>query len=282
MHIVVDERETALYEKLASITSSPTATAQPYHVTKRVLPLGDILIQADEVGVPAMIIERKTFADLLASIHDGRYDEQSHRLLHASQVHAHNIVYLIEGVMTQITCSKKRELIYATITSLNHYKGFSVYRTAGIQETAEWIACTAKKIQRNLDHKKSPAHSWTHPYPHADTQPPLTGGEAPPPTTVSSYCTVVKKVKKDNVTPQNIGEIILCQIPSVSSATAVAIMKEFKTVGRLIQEISRDAHCLDNIYMESGSGRRKISSGAVKHIVDYLTYSGEGGTETVA
>ena len=35
------------------------------------------------------------------------------------------------------------------------------------------------------------------------------------------YCSVVKKVKKDNITTENIGEIMLCQIPGISSASAL-------------------------------------------------------------
>ena len=49
------------------------------------------------------------------------------------------------------------------------------------------------------------------------------------------YCTVVKKVKKDNITTDNIGEIMLCQIPSISSTTALAILSQFKTLPNLIK-----------------------------------------------
>ena len=38
---------------------------------------------------------------------------------------------------------------------------------------------------------------------------------------------VVKKVKKENITPENIGEIILSQIPGVSSHTSQIIMNKF-------------------------------------------------------
>ena len=46
-------------------------------------------------------------------------------------------------------------------------------------------------------------------------------------TDIKSYSSVVKKVKKDNITADNIGEIMLCQIPGISSTTAGAIMTHF-------------------------------------------------------
>jgi hypothetical protein len=48
------------------------------------------------------------------------------------------------------------------------------------------------------------------------------------------YCSVIKKVKKENITPDNIGEIMLCQIPGISSTTAIAILKEFQTLPKLL------------------------------------------------
>lgn len=44
-------------------------------------------------------------------------------------------------------------------------------------------------------------------------------------TTEKDYVGVVKKVKKDNITSDNIGEIMLCQIPGISSVTALAVME---------------------------------------------------------
>ena len=56
----------------------------------------------------------------------------------------------------------------------------------------------------------------------------------------SHYCDVfkIKKEKNGNITPGNIGEIMLCTIPGISSKTAIVIMKEFKTINGLIKIIS--------------------------------------------
>ena len=85
------------------------------------------------------------------------------------------------------------------------------------------------------------------------------------------YCTVAKKVKKDNVTPQNIGEIMLSQIPGVSSTTAIAIMEKFGTIQNLVMKINENEQCLKDLSYTSSKGQtRKISKPALNNIVIYL------------
>ena len=79
MKVIVDEREHDLYDKLDILMCMQTR-AGCVDLSKEVLPIGDVLIQTNE-GKDVLIIERKTFADLLSSIKDGRYEEQSYRLL---------------------------------------------------------------------------------------------------------------------------------------------------------------------------------------------------------
>jgi ERCC4-type nuclease len=92
--------------------------------------------------------------------------------------------------------------------------------------------------------------------------------------TPANYCTVVKKVKKDNVTPENIGEIILCQIPGISSVTAIAIMKKFANFHDFIQELQKNPMCIDNIVCNNGKNgeekTRKISKTSLDNIRKYL------------
>jgi 5'-3' exonuclease len=90
----------------------------------------------------------------------------------------------------------------------------------------------------------------------------------------SHYCDVlkIKKEKNGNITPDNIGEIMLCTIPGISSKTAIVIMKEYKTMNGLIKSLENDAHCLNNIYMETNANgkKRKISSQCIENIRSYL------------
>ena len=89
MKIVIDERESTLYAKCIEVLQSsdlPTIV-----VSKQVLPLGDILFKTDEDSL-VCIIERKSLTDLLASVKDGRYEEQSHRLSHNGECSLHQVM----------------------------------------------------------------------------------------------------------------------------------------------------------------------------------------------
>jgi ERCC4-type nuclease len=104
--------------------------------------------------------------------------------------------------------------------------------------------------------------------------------------TEKDYCTVVKKVKKDNITPENIGEIMLCQIPGISSTSALAILAEFKTLPNLIKRVNEEPNCLSNICTVDANGKsRKISKTSIATIVRYFTYTKSNTTillQTVA
>ena len=259
MRIYIDERERILYEKLLEIHS--TMVGSPIQIIKKVLVLGDIVLEHSD-GETALLIERKSIPDLLASIRDSRYEEQSYRLIHSSGVPRHNIMYLIEGIMNQVTNPKDRVLIYSSMTSLNHYKGFSIFRTASVQETAEWIWQTASKIYRNslkhiLPYQVPENTQISDVIERDDTSPP-------------SYSTVVKKVKKDNITPENWMEIALCQIPGISSISAASIVLKFGTLENLIKSLKDDPNCLKGICTKSAAGERKLSSAVMASIHKYI------------
>jgi len=256
MKIFIDERETFLYEKCQSMNQ--TTTIQLF---KKVLPLGDILICADD-DKELVLIERKSLADLLASIKDGRYEEQSYRLIHSSGFHTHNILYIIEGMFSQLRTPLEKKMIYSAMTSLNFFKGFSATRTCSLQETAEMILSIADKIERENGKGKTPHFSNKA----GDESISLENAV----TTPANYCTVVKKTKKDNITPENIGEIILCQIPGISSITAITIMKHFSSFPHLIEELKTNPLCLDDIVIETNGKTRKINKSSIQNVKLFL------------
>ena len=170
------------------------------------LPLGDVIL-CDNEGNEKIIVERKSLNDLASSINIifgylGRYVEQSHRLMN-NPVHNHNIVYLIEGNLSiwQNRYKVQSNTLYSAIFSLNYYKGFSVIKTIDMTETAEYILRMCDKLNRE---KKKVSYYET--------------GEILKP---KNYSEVVKKVKKENITPENIGEIILSQIPGVRTISYI-------------------------------------------------------------
>ena len=290
MNIIIDNREHGLYEKMKH-----SFTDENKHLcllSSDVLPIGDIEIirttQNPSKTENICIIERKSLSDLLSSIKDGRYEEQSYRLIHSSNYHTHNIIYIIEGIMNTIS-PKDRQLIYSVIASLQLFKGFSVIRTSSMQETAEIIIAITNKIQRDFNKGKHLAFSNSVRSIHEiiieniDTVEPTatptnllcdltTANNLPKVDNIpKSYCTVVKKVKKENITPQNIGEILLSQIPGISSVTAIAIMKKFDSFYHMTSQVRQNPACLDSITIVSETGKsRKINKTSIENLKKYI------------
>jgi ERCC4-type nuclease len=258
------------------------------------LKLGDIVISHDDGGGNGgnelLLFERKSLNDLAASIKDGRYAEQSFRLGGYESVPNHNIVYIIEGDLskwkenTKYGCKNRvnKKTLLSSMCSMLYYKGFSVIRTMNMTETCELILNWADKLQREHGAKK-PYYSFNGSgssggakMEKQESQEPQEPEQAQPAEPLhvreSHYCDVfkIKKEKNGNITPGNIGEIMLCTIPGISSKTAIVIMKEFKTINGLIKSLEKDAHCLNNIYMETNGKKRKISSQCIENIRNYL------------
>jgi ERCC4-type nuclease len=239
-----------------------------------------------------LLFERKSLADLLASIKDGRYEEQSYRLIHSSGLCPHHIVYVIEGMISQLRGPKEKKIVYSAMTSLGVFKGYSVLRTSSVQETAELLLALADKVGRDMAKGKVP---WTptvrEQYNVEHVNVVVTDDQGIMNNSVNepinepmnehvvqplpaAYCTVVKKIKKDNITPANMGEIVLCQVPGVSSVSAIAIMSKFRSIAHLIQELSQNPTCLDGIMCVSKDKSRKLSKTIIKNIKTFLLYSG--------
>ena len=275
MKIIIDEREHSLYEKC--ILMAPQY--KNIVLSKEVLPLGDIFIKTND-DIDILLIERKSFSDLLSSIKDGRYEEQSYRLLNSSGLPPHSIFYLLEGMFSQLYNPNDKKIILSSMTSLQYFKGFSMIRTSSVNETAEFILSMADKIDRDLQKGKQP-YFLSEAYRENNTIDTTENLENSmdlsnnntninPTLTSSQYCSVVKKVKKDNITPENIGEIILCQIPGISSTTAMAIMKKFNGFPHFIDELKNNHQCIENITTESNGKMRKISKSCLENIRRFL------------
>lgn len=273
MLIKIDTREQELFKKCESIILA-VPKFKDIKLVFETLPLGDIII--NDGTNDCVIIERKSLSDLAASIKDGRYDEQSYRLNGLAH-HNHNIVYLIEGDMNRFNSFKERidkQTLYSAMVSINYFKGFSVMRSYNIEETA-MIACNMvyklvggfKAGKVGFYSNKPVDHTTVSDEQNNDTETEKNDITQP---TEKDYCSVIKKVKKDNITPENIGEIMLCQIPGVSSTIALAILSTFKTLPNLIKAIQEE-ESLSNICTTDSSGKsRKISKSAISNIIKFL------------
>jgi ERCC4-type nuclease len=247
VEIWVDERERSIKDALASLGGS-------IPVVSKVMPIGDMaFVEAGDSGQDAKMVqlyERKSIADLLASIMDGRYKEQSYRMLGSVDLPAHNMVYVLEGDLGGLGAAEKQRF-YSAMTSIQFFKGMSVLRTASVEETAELLLRMAEKVEREWNEKRSEAALQV-------------GREY-----VQHGAALIKR---QNVSRENIGEIMLCCIPGVSAVYAKAVLARF---GGSFQELVRnvrpegvDTGEIDEgrsdsevVKLDSGEERRNLDEG---------------------
>ena len=274
MRIVVDNREP---ESLINILS--TAVEQRYKnitIETSNLTIGDFQIFKTNSLVPDIIVERKSINDLLASIKDGRYNEQSFRL-DKYDLHNHNIYYIIEGLIDKINNEQNRQIVYSSIFTLGYFKGFSVLNSYNINQTCEFILRFTDKLDRETNkreayytdniktlqdkYEKNEKDDNDDKHDKADRDE-KTDRE-------TNYSSCIKSAKKSNITKLNILEIMLMQIPGVSSKIAQSINSKYKTMQNLIASLEKDETCLNNMCFEDS--KRKIASTTIKNIVDFLS-----------
>lgn len=207
------------------------------------LQVGDIEIR-DVSNVLLSLIERKSLSDLASSITDGRYREQSLRIKEAiPELSDHNKYYLIEGDFSQFSRKSRNQKIksstlYGVMASLSYGKGFSIVRTMNLQETAEWTIYFAKKISQI----------------HNDGI-----NETP-------YSSVIVKKKCRNITPENIDEILLCQIPYIKTITARGLIEYFGSFYELQKQIQGKTDNLENVRFN----KRKLSIRVIQSLRTYI------------
>ncbi len=288
MIIKVDVRETALLQQITNQVSF-VPVFKPLEIKTDTLPIGDIII--NDGTEDKLIIERKSVNDLLASIKDGRYEEQSYRL-NGLNHHNHNIIYLIEGDVNRVNRFKsdsqvEKLTMYSAMFSLNYYKGFSVFRSFSLEESATIICNMAYKMGKDLlknsyyqnkiskevvntiinesgeevdNNDGSNNNNDNNNEDNEDNH-----------SSDKNYVSVIKKVKKENITPDNIGEIMLCQIPGISSVTAIAIMEKYKSIPNLIRELEIKQEALKDLSYTNAKGQiRKINKTSIANIVKFL------------
>lgn len=211
------------------------------------LNIGDYIIKNNN-GDIVLIFERKSLSDLIASIKDGRYNEQSFRLTEC-EIDNRNIYYIIEGNIMNF-CNKNNETLqktlFSSMLSLSYKKGFSLLHTSGMIETCEFIIRFYDKLKIDKPLKKREQN------------------------TDIKYSNVVKTVKKANVTKDNINEIMLASIPGISSTVANELMKEYKTIINLTNNLVENNDCLNNFKIKFQDKERKIGKNVVDILKKYL------------
>jgi ERCC4-type nuclease len=282
MIIKIDFREKELIKIINDLLKKKYNNCKVNIISEN-LPLGDIIICDDDDIKEYVIIERKTLNDLSSSIKDGRYNEQSFRL-NECNIHNHNIIYLIEGdndIYNLSSNSKYTPIktLLSSMISIIYYKGFSLYKSKNLSESADFIICFADKLEReknnkisfynNISNKESIQQSSQL----VNEENNKTNAEITTTNTTNTnevdnnknYCEAIKRNKKNNITIDNIGEIILSQIPNVSAQTAIAVMKRFGNIKNLIDSLTQNVD-LSDIYVNN----RRISKTSISNIYKYL------------
>lgn len=246
MKLLIDNREPQSIIKYLNAINELSKNKIIIEVTT--LDLGDYVFYDETSKTNLIIIERKSLQDLESSIKDGRYAEQSFRL-NDCPTHNHNIIYLIEGSIINYKNKQFQPTLYSSIFSLNYFKGFSVINSINQIETGEIIHNFSQKLLR--ENKRGF-------YEVDNSQKDIED---------KSYCNTIKTTKKSYITQDNITEIMLMQIPGISSQTAKAITEKYPSMINLILSFKNDNTCLDNLKMING---RKINKSSINFIKKYL------------
>ena len=206
------------------------------------LEVGDIIIKTD---TDLLLFERKTVADLAASIKDGRFHEQKQRM---KQYPFHRITYLIEGASFEKLSKQNMHGIQSSsllsaMISLSYRDGYHVLHTKSLLETIHLILEIHSRMVSHPDKIQFVQHDSTEE------------------TYLASL--KVKSKKIDNITPQVCYSLQLAQIPGISTKLAQDIIVTFPTLVGLLDSLKeKGAKALKDV---PGIGPKKA-----KMIVDYL------------
>lgn len=179
-------------------------------VESRSLPLGDFVIDIN--GFVAVLVERKTMADLWASIRDSRHREQLGRLRQAREAGV-RVIYLIEGSLSQWADEVERRSVRTAFTNIMLRDGIPVWFTLSPSESRDALMDMATRVASHPE--------WITTSVDEEDLPKT--AQLAPRRTVSN--------------PLDVMSAMLTAIPRVSTKTAKALLDHFKP--RNIEELAR-------------------------------------------
>lgn len=216
--------------------------AMPNAVVKN-LELGDINII---MGDALFVFERKTLADVAASVKDGRYREQKARIL--ASVPAHRVTYIIEyNDHNPIPKDDKkygmsRDVYTGVYMSLLYRDGIHVLFLKDTAEIAQWITDFAQKLMRD------PSKYI------------CTAGAAGAACSYSDSLKI-KSQKQANLNKDLVYKLMISQIPGVSMKLAENIAEKYPNLKSL----------LDNLTIKKLQEIELIGKKKAQTIIEYLS-----------
>jgi ERCC4-type nuclease len=245
LEIIVDTRESSLYTHLTD--RDLDKYQEKITITQEPLDIGDIHIRYDDIFY---IFERKTPADLIASIKDGRYKEQKARLL--SNANIQDISYIIEGdnVIASQTYSQNKSILLGSYLHSMFRDNIRMLFTKNMTETTTLLLTIATKIIDNPDKFSKNSKQL----PNNDIQ----------------YTDMLKlKQKKiENIDPQTCYIMQLAQIPHISNVIAKHIAAAYPTMQQLLDALQTQEANENKIKLLCSID--KIGKEKAKNIIKYL------------
>ena len=208
-----------------------------------------------DIQIDKLLIERKTINDLAASIVDGRYKEQSFRLLKALE-EGYKVFYFIEGNMDLYTGAISKNTLVSTIYSLTH-KGFQVLLTKNSKDTAFFVLQFAEKMKKESEKMEK----------QCEKQSEIKGNEQK--ITYENTEGVVQTKKNKNITKDNISVFMLCQIPGISTTTAGILLEKYGHLSKLILAMKENL----NEFEEFRHNGKKLNKNIIKNLNEFLRVS---------
>jgi ERCC4-type nuclease len=256
--IKIDNREKDLIKLIDCKQDKEDNQNKPYKVAYENLDIGDIQIIDMDTNEMLIMIERKTLADLSASIKDGRYKEQKERMIHSLKKSIRKIV-LIEGTDFS-TFSLSLKIFDSVIINTMIRDNIHIHLTKSLSDTMAFI----ENIMANLpkyygDLKEEIVNNINKEY----------DGE--------HNC---KTGKKDNLTVEMCFRNMLSQITGISTAIAQVIVAKYCTMDSLLFEIkkignSEEGESIDGVKelsdLKYGTGQRRIGDKISSKIYEHLT-----------
>ena len=189
---------------------------------RKQLLIGDIQINNNE---SIIIIERKTWSDLVSSLNDGRYTNQKARLIAERERNPQlKFVYLIEGnppPYMAFTRTTPNAHAYAALTKMAIRDNICSLWCATFIDTARMVLYIVKTAAKDGFVSEFRAQE---------------GAEgAPSAAPARGYSQFVKHASKRKNTEENAWEIMLTSISGVSTAKAIKIMEMYPTPKSLFQ-----------------------------------------------
>ena len=276
--IIIDFREKEIIKHCSEMNKN-------IEIKTENLLLGDILIDK-------LLIERKTINDLAASIVDGRYREQSFRLLKAID-EGYKVFYFIEGNMDLYTGAISKNTLVSTIYSLTH-KGFQVLLTKNSKDTAFFLLQFAEKMKKDTEKMKKDTEKMKKDTEKMkkdaetmkkDTETMKKDTETNILTTETSEISkidanseikvtyentqgIIQTKKNKNITKDNISVFMLCQIPGISTTTAGILLEKYGHISSLIYAMKENPKEIE----EFRNKDKKLNKNIIKNLNEFLTF----------